>query len=142
MKEYMIKTLNEEKNGIQISDLNVDEIYASLSTNSKLADNSLNKIESTASSSSGKRVYAQNYFYDKEEGGLDKVVSVNYKYKMVINDKTYNVRIFSLERTTQVFPGDNSMVVFEAEEDIERNDGDRYELYLGDKKVGKGIVSD
>ena len=62
MKEYMIKTLNEENNGIQISDLNVDEIYASLSTNSKLADNSLNKIESTASSSSGKRVYAQNYF--------------------------------------------------------------------------------
>lgn len=36
MKEYMIKTLNEENNGIQISDLNVDEIYASLSTNSKL----------------------------------------------------------------------------------------------------------
>ena len=142
MKEYMIKTLNEENNGIQISDLNVDEIYASLSTNSKLADNSLNKIESTASSSSGKRVYAQNYFYVKEEGGLDKVVSVNYKYKMVINDKTYNVRIFSLESTTQVFPGDNSMVVFEAEEDIERNDGDRYELYLGDKKVGKGLVSD
>ena len=142
MKEYMIKTLNEENNGIQISDLNVDEIYASLSTNSKLADNSLNKIESTASSSSGKRVYAQNYFYVKEEGGLDKVVSVNYKYKMVINDKTYNVRIFSLKSTTQVFPGDNSMVVFEAEEDIERNDGDRYELYLGDKKVGKGLVSD
>ena len=142
MKEYMIKTLNEENNGIQISDLNVDEIYASLSTNSKLADNSLNKIESTASSSSGKRVYAQNYFYVKEEGGLDKVVSVNYKYKMVINDKTYNVRIFSLESTTQVFPGDNSMVVFEAEENIERNDGDRYELYLGDKKVGKGLVSD
>ena len=142
MKEYMIKTLNEENNGIQISDLNVDEIYASLSTNNKLADNSLNKIESTASSSSGKRVYAQNYFYVKEEGGLDKVVSVNYKYKMVINDKTYNVRIFSLKNTTQVFPGDNSMVVFEAEEDIERNDGDRYELYLGDKKVGKGIVSD
>lgn len=79
MKEYMIKTLNEENNGIQISDLNVDEIYASLSTNNKLADNSLNKIESTASSSSGKRVYAQNYFYVKEEGGLDKVVSVNYK---------------------------------------------------------------
>lgn len=142
MKEYMIKTLNEENNGIQVSDLNVDEIYAGLSTNSKLTDNSLNKIESTASSSSGKRVYAQNYFYDKEEGGLDKVVSVNYKYKMVINDKTYNVRIFSLKNTTQVFPGDNSMVVFEAEEDIERNDGDRYELYLGDKKVGKGIVSD
>lgn len=102
----------------------------------------ISKIESTASSSSGKRVYAQNYFYVKEEGGLDKVVSVNYKYKMVINDKTYNVRIFSLESTTQVFPGDNSMVVFEAEEDIERNDGDRYELYLGDKKVGKGLVSD
>ena len=142
MKEYMIKTLNEENNGIQISDLNVDEIYASISTNSKLADNSLNKIESTASSSSGKRVYAQNYFFDEVEGGLDKVVSVNYKYKRVINDKSYEVRIFSLKNATEVFPGDNSMVVFEAEEDIERNAGDRYELYLGDKKVGKGIVSD
>lgn len=142
MKEYMIKTLNEENNGIQVSDLNVDEIYAGLSTNSKLTDNSLNKIESTASSSSGKRVYVQNYFYVKEEGGLDKVVSVNYKYKMVINDKSYEVRIFSLKNATEVFPGDNSMVVFEAEEDIERNVGDRYELYLGDKKVGKGIVSD
>ena len=142
MKEYMIKTLNEENNGIQISDLNVDEIYASLSTNNKLANNSLNKIESTASSSSGKRVYAQNYFFDEVEGGLDKVVSVNYKYKMVINDKSYEVRIFSLKNATEVFPGDNSMVVFEAEEDIERNAGDRYELYLGDKKVGKGIVSD
>lgn len=140
MKEYMIKTLNEENNGIQVSDLNVDEIYAGLSTNSKLTDNSLNKIESTASSSSGKRVYVQNYFYVKEEGGLDKVVSVNYKYKMVINDKSYEVRIFSLKNATEVFPGDNSMVVFEAEEDIERNAGDRYELYLGDKKVGKGIV--
>ena len=140
MKEYMIKTLNEENNGIQISDLNVDEIYASLSTNNKLANNSLNKIESTASSSSGKRVYAQNYFFDEVEGGLDKVVSVNYKYKMVINDKSYEVRIFSLKNATEVFPGDNSMVVFEAEEDIERNAGDRYELYLGDKKVGKGIV--
>lgn len=142
MKEYMIKTLNEENNGIQVSDLNVDEIYAGLSTNSKLTDNSLNKIESTASSSSGKRVYAQNYFFDEVEGGLDKVVSVNYKYKMVINDKSYEVRIFSLKNATEVFPGDNSMVVFEAEEDIERNVGDRYELYLGDKKVGKGIVSD
>lgn len=140
LKEYMIKTLNEANNGIQISDLNVDEIYASLSTNNKLADNSLNEIESTASSSSGKRVYVQNYFYTKEEGGFDKVVSVNYKYKMVINNKTYNVRIFSLEIATRVFPGDNSIVVFEAEEDIERNAVDRYELYLGDKKVGDGIV--
>lgn len=140
MKEYMIKTLNEENNGIQISDLNVDEIYASLSTNSKLADNSLNKIESTASSSSGKRVYVQNYFYVKEEGGLDKVVSVNYKYKMVINDRTYDVKVFDINESTQIFPGDNHTIVFEAEEDIERNAGDRYELYLGDKKVGKGIV--
>lgn len=142
MKEYMIKTLNEENNGIQISDLNVDEIYASLSTNSKLTDKSLNEIESTASSSSGKRIYVQNYFYDKEDGGLDKVVSVNYKYKMVINDKTYDVRVFNINGFTQIFPGDNHMIVFEAEEDIERNVGDRYELYLGDKKVGKGIVSD
>ena len=141
MKEYMIKTLNEEKNGIQVSDLNVDEIYASLSTNSKLTDKSLNEIKSTASSSSGKRVYVQNYFFDEVEGGPDKVVSVNYKYKMVINDKTYEVRIFSLENATKVYPGDNHMLVFEAEEDIERNEGDRYELYLGDKKVGKGIVS-
>lgn len=141
MKEYMIKTLNEEKNGIQVSDLNVDEIYASLSTNSKLTDKSLNEIKSTASSSSGKRVYVQNYFFDEVEGGLDKVVSVNYKYKMVINDKNYDVRIFSLENATKVYPGDNHMLVFESEEDIERNEGDRYELYLGDKKVGKGIVS-
>lgn len=33
------------------------------------------------------------------------------------------------------------MIVFETEKDVERNVGDRYELYLGDKKVGKGMVN-